>query len=190
MQLNEFDLIQGLQTGEESAFRLLVETYQKPVYNTVLNILQDEHEAEDAAQEVFIKVYQSISRFRGDSALSTWIYRISVHVALDKCRRRKSRVKFSQLKNWFGAGDKEPEVTGHYHPGIRLENKEKAARLFKAIDALPENQRIVFTLLKVQGLSYEEVCQIMNKKLKAVESLMSRAKLNLQQKLEHYDPGT
>ena len=64
----------------------------------MLNILLDEHEAEDAAQEVFIKVYQSISRFRGDSALSTWIYRISVHVALDKCRRRKSGSNSASLK--------------------------------------------------------------------------------------------
>ena len=98
MQLNEFDLIQGLQTGEESAFPSVGRNLPKAVYNTVLNILLDEHEAEDAAQEVFIKVYQSISRFRGDSALSPGSIVFPFMWHWIKCRRRKSRVKFSQLK--------------------------------------------------------------------------------------------
>lgn len=182
--MNETDLIQGLHAGDESAFRHLVIQYQQPVYNTVLNILQDETEAEDAAQEVFIKIYQSVSGFRGDASLSTWIYRISVHMALDKLRRKKSRIRISRMFDWFGESDKVPETPSCYHPGVQLENKEKAARLFQAIAALPENQRLVFSLIKVQGLRYEKVCRILDKNIKAVESLMSRATQNLRDKLE------
>lgn len=182
--MNDLNLIHRLQKGEESAFRQLVEQYQKPVYNTVLNIIQDQTEAEDAAQEVFIRIYQSIRSFRGESALSTWIYRISINMAMDKVRRRSRRSGISSLFDWFGNEAREPESASCYHPGVKLENKEKAARLFAAIASLPDSQRIAFTMIKVQGMNYEEVCQIMNKNLKAVESLMSRAKDNLQKKLK------
>ena len=73
-----------------------------------------------------------------------------------------------------------------HHPGIAAENKEKAAILFKAIESLPEKQKLAFTLIKVQGMGYEEACEIMRQNIKAVESLITRAKLNLQKQLEDY----
>ena len=73
-----------------------------------------------------------------------------------------------------------------HHPGIMTENKEKAAVLFKAIESLPEKQKLAFTLIKVQGMSYEEACEVMQQNVKAVESLISRAKMNLQKELEEY----
>lgn len=73
-----------------------------------------------------------------------------------------------------------------HHPGIAVENKEKAAILFKAIGSLPEKQRLAFTLIKVQGMHYEEACELMQQNIKAVESLISRAKQNLQKQLEAY----
>ena len=72
------------------------------------------------------------------------------------------------------------------HPGIDAENKEKAAILFKAISSLPAKQRLAFTLIKVQGMNYEEACEILQQNIKAVESLISRAKVNLQKQLEQY----
>ena len=73
-----------------------------------------------------------------------------------------------------------------HHPGILAENKEKAAVLFRAIDSLPEKQKLAFTLIKVQGLNYEEACAVMQQNIKAIESLISRAKMNLQKQLENY----
>ena len=73
-----------------------------------------------------------------------------------------------------------------HHPGIVAENKEKAAVLFKAIESLPEKQKLAFTLIKVQGMNYEETCEVMQQNIKAVESLISRAKVNLQKQLENY----
>jgi len=162
----------------------MVESYRNKVYNTVLNILQDTSEAEDSAQEVFIQVYESISSFKEESSLSTWIYRIAVRKALDKLRRRKTRQRLQKWIPWLP--EEEAIQTNFYHPGITLDNKEKAGILFKAIEALPEKQKIAFTLIRVQGMKYEEVSAIMQQNIKAIESLLSRAKQNLQKQLANF----
>jgi RNA polymerase sigma-70 factor (ECF subfamily) len=182
--LQEQDLIQQLRQGNEPAFRWLVENYRNRVFHTVLNILQDSRDAEDAAQETFIQVFESVQSFREDSSLSTWIYRIAAHKALDKIRRRKTRDKLKKILPWWMPDEKRSTIETFNHPGIAAENKEKAAVLFKAIQSLPEKQRLAFTLIKVQGMNYEEVCDIMQQNVKAVESLITRAKLNLQKQLE------
>jgi RNA polymerase sigma-70 factor (ECF subfamily) len=161
-----------------------VENYRNRVFHTVLNILQDSEEAEDAAQETFIQVFESIGSFKEESSLSTWIYRIAVHKALDKLRRRKTRQQLHKILPWWMPDEKKSAL--FQHPGIAAENKEKAAVLFKAIESLPEKQKLAFTLIKVQGMNYEEACEILQQNIKAVESLISRAKVNLQKQLEQY----
>jgi RNA polymerase sigma-70 factor (ECF subfamily) len=184
--LNEQGLIEQLRQGNEPAFRWLVENYRNRVFHTVLNILQDTKEAEDAAQETFIQVFESINSFKAESSLSTWIYRIAVRKALDKIRRRKTRKQLRQFLPWWMPDENKSSEALFQHPGIAAENKEKAAILFKAIEALPEKQKLAFTLIKVQGMNYEEACEVMQQNIKAVESLISRAKMNLQKQLEHY----
>ena len=185
-QLNEQELIQELRQGKEPAFRWLVDNYRNRVFHTVLNILQDSSEAEDAAQETFIQVFESVRSFKEESSLSTWIYRIAVHKALDKIRRRKTRQKLHKLLPWWMPEEKKSSNATFQHPGIVAENKEKASVLFKAIESLPEKQKLAFTLIKVQGMKYEEACEIMQQNSKAVESLITRAKVNLQKQLEIY----
>ncbi len=184
--LNEQELIQALAKGDESAFRWLVDHYRNKVFHTILNIVQDSYEAEDATQEVFISVFESVSSFRGQSSLSTWIYQVAIRKALDKVRRRNTRRRLQQwLPGWMPE-EKRSANNEFHHPGIAMDNKEKAAILFNAIRALPEKQKIAFTLIKVQGMSYEEAGIIMQQGIKAIESLISRAKQNLQKQLEHY----
>ena len=138
--LNEEALIQQLRQGDEPAFRWLVEHYRNRVFHTVLNLLQDTRDAEDATQETFIQVFESIRDFKGASSLSTWIYRIATRKALDKLRRRKTRKKLQQLLPWWMPDEKKSHDPSLFqHPGVAAENREKAAVLFKAIDALPEN---------------------------------------------------
>lgn len=184
--LQEQELIQELRRGNEPAFRWLVEHYRNRVFHTVLNILQDSKEAEDAAQETFIQVFESIGSFKEESSLYTWICRIATRKALDKIRRRKTREKLRKILPWWMPDEKRSAAENFQHPGIAAENKEKAAVLFRAIDALPEKQRLAFTLIKVQGMSYDEACAIMEQNVKAVESLITRAKLNLQKQLEDF----
>jgi RNA polymerase sigma-70 factor (ECF subfamily) len=125
INLNEKELIEQLRQGKEPAFRWLVENYRNRVFHTVLNILQDTKEAEDAAQETFIKVFESIRSFKEESSLSTWIYRIAVHKALDKTRRRKTRQRLHQILPWWMPDEKKSSDALFQHPGIVAENKEK-----------------------------------------------------------------
>ena len=160
------------------------------VYNTALGIVQNAEDAEDIAQEVFIQVHQSVSSFKGESKFSTWLYRITVTKSLDHERRKKRKKRFAFVRSIFG---EQNEVLVNppdfHHPGVVLDNKEDAAVLFRAIAELPESQRVAFTLNKVEGLSYQEVSEVMKNTVSSVESLMHRAKNNLKKKLEDYHKG-
>jgi RNA polymerase sigma-70 factor (ECF subfamily) len=183
--LNEIELIQGLRRGDETAFRFLVDNYQDRVFNTAIGIVQNAEDAEDVAQEVFIQVYRSIHSFKAEAKLSTWIYRITTTRSLDLLRSRKSKKRFGFVQRLFGDGN-EPlfELPDFNHPGVALDQKENSAKLFKAINKLPENQRLAFTLHKLEDLSYQEISEIMKTSVAAVESLMHRAKQNLRKMLE------
>lgn len=175
-----------MKQGDETAFKWLVENYRNRIHNSVLNILQDVDEAEDATQETFIQVYHSIPAFKGNASLSTWIYRIAIRKALEKLRRKKTRERWHSILPWWMPEERKSTETVYLNPGIAVENKEKARVLFSAINALPERQKIAFTLLKVQGMKYEEVCDIMQLGVKAVESLLSRARENLRKELDQF----
>lgn len=183
---SETELIEQLKKGDEAAFRSIVEQWQDMVYNTILGIVQNETEAEDLAQDVFIKVFEKISSFKGDSKFSTWLYRIATTTALDHLRSKKRKKRFGFLQSISGDGGESVQVPDFHHPGVNLDNKERAAVLFKAIEALPENQKAAYTLHKLEGLSYRDVSEVLNTTVSAVESLMSRANQNLRKELETY----
>lgn len=185
--INETELIERLKEGDEAAFKTIVEQWQDMVYNTILGIVQNETEAEDLAQDVFIKVFEKIGTFKGDSKFSTWLYRIATTTALDHLRSKKRKKRFGFLQSLSGAsGEEKEQIPDFNHPGVSLDNKERAAVLFKAIEELPENQRIAYTLHKLEGLSYRDVSEVLNTTVSAVESLMSRANQNLRKQLEDY----
>ncbi len=185
--MNEPQLIRQLQQGDRQAFTQLVQAYQHMVYNTALGIVQHMQEAEDVAQEVFVLAYLNVQHFRGDSKISTWLYRIAITKALDCERKKKTKKRINLVKNVFGIGEKEAEqIADFHHPGVELDNKEQSATLFRAMQQLPENQRVAFTLIKVEGLNYEETSNVMRTTVKAVESLMHRAKENLRKTLKSY----
>ena len=184
--IKETELIEQLKKGDEAAFKTIVEQWKDMVYNTILGIVQNETEAEDLAQDVFIKVFEKISTFKGDSKFSTWLYRIATTTALDHLRSKKRKKRFGFLQSLGGSGDEKESVPDFHHPGVSLDNKERAAVLFKAIEALPENQKTAYTLHKLEGLSYRDVSEVLNTTVSAVESLMSRANQNLRKQLEDY----
>jgi RNA polymerase sigma-70 factor (ECF subfamily) len=185
--LDERILVELLKKGDEAAFKTIVDTWQNMVFNTALGIVQNAEDAEDIAQEVFVQVHQSVSSFKGESKFSTWLYRITITKSLDHERRKKRKKRFAFVRSIFG---EQNEVLVNppdfHHPGVVLDNKEDAAVLFRAIAELPDNQRTAFTLNKVEGLSYQEVSEVMKTTVSSVESLMHRAKNNLKKKLEDY----
>lgn len=187
--MTEQELLIGLRHGEESAFKELVTQFQDKVFNTTLGLLQHHTEAEDIAQEVFIQIFRSIKQFKGDSLLSTWIYRITVTKSLDHVRSKKRKKRFGYITSLFGINNIPVyEPRDFNHPGVLQENKEDAVMLFKMINQLPENQRTAFVLNKVEELSYREIAAILNTTESAVDSLLQRAKQNLRKKINELPP--
>ena len=185
--LNEWNLIERLKKGDEAAFKEIVESSQGLVYNTALGIVQNPEDAEDVAQEVFVQLYESIKSFKGESKLSTWLYRITVSKAMDHLRKKKRKKRFAYVQSLFGANDElVHDPPDFVHPGVSLDNKEKAKELFKAINELPSKQKVAFTLNRIEGLSYQEISEIMKLTVASVESLLHRARKNLRKNLETY----
>jgi RNA polymerase sigma factor (sigma-70 family) len=185
--INETELVERLKQRDETAFKTIVEQWQDMVYNTILGIVQNDTEAEDLAQDVFIKVFEKVGTFKGDSKFSTWLYRIATTTALDYLRSKKRKKRFGFLQSLTGsAGDEKEQIPDFHHPGVNLDNKERAAVLFRAIETLPDNQKAAYTLHKLEGLSYRDVSEVLNTTVSAVESLMSRANQNLRKQLEEY----
>lgn len=176
-----------LKQGDAAAFNTLVREYGDKVYNTVLSILQHKENAEDVSQEVFAEIFQSIKNFKAEAKLSTWIYRIAVTKSLEFTRHRNRKKRMGFIQSLFGMENNIPSAdTPFYHPGVSLDNKETAALLFKMIAKLPENQQAAFILHKTEGLSYNEIAEVMKKPVSAIESLLVRAKQNLYKALKDY----
>lgn len=179
--------IASLKTGDREAFARLVSELQGRIFNTCISIVQNTEDAEDLTQEVFTEVFHSISGFKNESKLSTWIYRIAVTKSLDFLRRKNRKKRFGFLQSLFNSSDElRVEVADFYHPGVSLENKERSAILFRAIENLPERQKTAFVLSKVEELSYSEIAEIMKISVSAVDALLSRARQNLRDELNNY----
>lgn len=174
-----------LQSGEAKAFAEMVLAYQNLVFNTVNGFLGSQSDSEDVAQEVFLQVHLSIKQFKGECKLTTWLYRISVTKSMDWLKRKNRKKRFAFLESLSGRddGEKQLDVAGFDHPGVATERKEQAAILFRALQDLPENQKIAFTLNKVEGLSYQEVADVMAVSVASVEAYLHRAKQNLRKNL-------
>jgi len=190
--MNDKELFNTIKKDKTAGFKRLVELYQRLVVNTCYGFVHNRQDAEDIAQDVFMEVYRSIDRFRGQSKLSTWLYRISVNKSLNHIRDNKKNTWFQSLDILFSSEDQnakvqEPADTKKNIPDEISENKEMGKYIYEAIASLPENQRIAFTLSKYEDLSYKEIADVMEISLSSVESLIFRAKKNLQKKLiRHY----
>jgi RNA polymerase sigma-70 factor (ECF subfamily) len=177
-----------LREGDEQAFRELFDLYRDRVFNTALGLLQHHENAEDTTQEVFIEIHRSVANFRGDCKLSTWIYRITVRKSLELIRSGRRKKRYATVFSLFGYEDRVNVAAEapFYHPGVRLENKERSAILFNAMEKLPLTQRTAFILHKVEGLSHPEIAEIQSTTVSAVESQIVRARRNLRKLLSDY----
>ncbi len=176
------ELVAQLQQGSEAAFRTLVKRYQNRIYQTALSLLRSPQEAEDVAQEVFIEVYQTIAGFRGEAALSTWLYQLATSRALRHRRWATAKKRFAHFTSLLGLENQVlHEVPDHAHPQALLEGEQQVKRLLDHLGRLPAKQQIAFTLRHEQELSYEEIAAVLATTVPAVESLLFRAR----QKLHH-----
>jgi RNA polymerase sigma factor (sigma-70 family) len=180
-------LIDRLKQGDQEAYRQLIESFKDRIFNTILSMIQHHHDAEDLTQEVFLKIHAGIGNFRGESGLSTWIYRMSVNAALDWQRKKRTRNAISYLKNVLHIGHDEISIPDFNHPGILLQEKEFAKSLFHSLHQLPSDQKTVFILMKIEALSQKDTAAIMGKSIKSIEGLLQRTKNNLLKKMNKTD---
>jgi len=187
--MNDKELIQKVAAKDHGAFKALVDRYQSLVINTCYNLLGNRQDAEDVAQEVFFQVYKSAQKFRQEAKLSTWLYRIAVNRSLNFIRDKKRSGWLRNLSSLLEGQRQEVSdvpASNSDRPDIALEKKERNAVVQRAIDSLPDKQRAAFVLHKYEGLSYQEIAEILEHSLSSVESLIHRAKLNLQKRLVRY----
>lgn len=187
---NDSIFIEGLKSNNSKTHYEFVKFYSSRIYNTVLGIVQDREEAEEIAQDVFMKIFKTIHFFDGTSTLSTWVYRITVNKAIDALRVKRRKRPWSVFVNFFNEGQEvNHSAVDFAHPGVQMEQKENASILFKAIEQLPDRQKAVFVLNKLEELSYQEIAETLHLSLSAVDSLMSRARSNLKQYLKLINHG-
>ncbi len=181
-------LIENIVKGDLKSFKILVDEHQQIVLNTCYRFLNNREDSEDLTQEVFVEVYKSLPSFRGESKLSTWIYRIAVTKSLDFIRRKKRKKRFGIIKKVLNTNDPIEDIKDDNNPDpeVRMEELDRIKILNEALGALPENQRAAFTLSKYDEISYKEIAEILNTTIPSVESLIHRAKNNLKKKLRKY----
>ncbi len=188
------DLLDRIRQRDFSAFEELVDRYEGKVYALGLKLTGNPDDAEEVAQEVFLTLYQKLDQFRGESLLSSWIYRITANAAFMKLRdrRKRSTVEYREAAA-DPAADELPEVIASFPRGDwsqaadeRMERGELKARIDQAIAELPDRFKLIFLLKDVQGLSNEEIGEIVNMTVPAVKSRLHRARLFLRERLQRH----
>jgi RNA polymerase sigma-70 factor (ECF subfamily) len=170
---NNRELLKDIASGNAPALRALYGRISDRVYNTALSYVQNEADAQEITQDVFTKVWRSAGSFKAESQVTTWVYRITVNTSLTALKKRERRGMFSALSA------REKEVPDFHHPNAVMESRETNRALFAAIYRLPDRQKTAFVLSYVEELPRQQVAEIMNMSLKAVESLLMRAKKGL-----------
>jgi RNA polymerase sigma-70 factor (ECF subfamily) len=179
---DDAELVARLRRGDPRAFEDLVIAYQHRVFGVALRMLGSRAEAEDLAQEVFLRVHGAVADFRGDAKLSTWLYTIASRLCLNRLASSERRLTREGEETLTRLASKHPG------PAAELERSELETALHRAIAELPEERRIVVVLRDLQGLSYEEIARALELELGTVRSRLHRARLDLKEKLERFLP--
>lgn len=168
--------------GDHYALARLIDHYKSLVFTLAYRVVGDEHEAEDVAQEVFIKVVANLRRFRGDSKLSVWLYRVVYNTALNRLKKRMPRAQ--PLTNEEGEWMPMPELIEEQNPATTVAEAERRAVVRRAVERLPKEYREAVTCYYLKQLSYNEIALVMGVPLGTVKTYLSRAKQALRRILE------
>jgi len=179
--MEESELIEKVNRDDRTASRTFYENYKDMIYNVCYRMLNNKQDAEDATQDVFVKAFRSVHKFRGNAKISTWLYQIAVNTSLNYTRRKKL---VAWLSLDFLMGKEEYLLdNSQVRPDLELEKNESEALVQQAIHSLPPRQRTAVILQRYEGFSYKEIAEVMKTSLSAVESLLHHAKDNLTGKL-------
>ncbi len=178
--MSDKELAEKAKAGDQSAFEQLVIENQNKVYSLALRLVNDREEAADLAQEAFVKAWQGLSSFQGESSFATWVYRLTTNVCIDHLRKKKRRkgVEPSVSLNDEESGWAEP-ADWESDPQLLLERSERGKALARALARLPDWQRRTLVLRELSGLSYQEIGDALDIDLGTVKSRIARARLSL-----------
>jgi RNA polymerase sigma-70 factor (ECF subfamily) len=189
-QAAELALIERCKLSDQTAFASLVELHQDYVYNLAYRILQNHEEADDATQEAFVKIWQALPNFRGESKFSTWLYRIVHNLCLNRIRSNKSAPQTVSVEfSWDDESDEERELVANLpgdpvdDPANRFDSIERRKVIWREVDALPGKYRSIISLYYGQEFSYEEIAAILEVPVGTVKTHLFRAKAMLRNKL-------
>nr|WP_201757303.1 sigma-70 family RNA polymerase sigma factor [Colidextribacter sp. OB.20] len=173
-------MVEKAKAGDQSAFEQLVLDNQNKVYSLALRLVGDREEAADLAQEAFVKAWQGLASFQGESSFATWVYRLTTNVCIDHLRKKKRREGVEAVvslddtdSGWAEPVDRESD------PQRLLERSERGQALARGLDRLPDWQRQVLVLRELSGLSYQEIGEKLDIDMGTVKSRIARARLNL-----------
>ena len=187
--MTDRELMMRVKAGDQSAFKTIVETHQRRVINVAYRLLRNREDAEDVAQETFLRVYLSAKSYKPKAELSTYLYTIATNLALNRLRKKKRLRWFSldQLEEdeETGFGQEAPADPAD-RPDESLERAEREVVVRRALDALPPAQKTAVVLSRYEGLSYKQIAEVMGLSVSAVESKLHRAKQTLRKKLSAY----
>ncbi len=183
------DLMARIAQGDNEAFEILVNRHQASVLNLIYRFIGDRTQAKDLAQEVFIRVWKSAKTYKREAKFTTWLYRITANLCFNelKSSRRKKWFQFLRLGDQHEETIEDTLVDDSPSPEDLLLEKERSRQISDALQGLPDNQRMALILKRYDDLSYQEIAQILDCSVSAVESLLVRAKRSLQEKLENYE---
>jgi RNA polymerase sigma-70 factor (ECF subfamily) len=189
---DDLTLVQRVRTGDQRAYKTLVERYQRKVFSVALGMLKDREEARDVAQEAFVKVYRYLDHFKGDASFYTWLYRITVNICIDVLRRRGAlkgeQVEFDEQQQ-MDVSEANLGALGTRlgtNPQKSMLRKELAEKIQAALAEVPEKHRAILLLRELEGMSYEDLSRTLDIPKGTVMSRLFHARLKVQKVLNEY----
>lgn len=179
-------LIDRCKRGDRNAFDELIRRYERKVYNFAFRLTHNHNDAEDIAAEVFVRIYTSIGKFRGDASFVTWLYRVVTNIYLDACKRKRARPQQSleEMVESEGSSLQRQVEDPAPSPELVAVSNERTDLLRAAIASLPEYQRVMIVMYHQEERSYEEIAASMDMPVGTVKSRLNRARLALRERLE------
>ena len=186
----EEELVREFQAGKREAYDKIADIYQKKIYSLSYNLTRNQMDAQDVTQEVLLTLFRKINMFQGKSAFSSWVYRITLNASYMKLRRKKKEPNISideVMPAFNGAGFQQEKIKdwSDNTESLMFTNETRSV-IKKAVDLLPEKEKVVFLLRDVEGLSTEKTGEVLDLTVPAVKSRLHRARLFLRKKLSNY----
>jgi RNA polymerase sigma-70 factor (ECF subfamily) len=188
---DDLTLVKRVRSGDQRAFKLLVERYQRKVFSVALGMVRDREEAMDVSQEAFVKVYKYLDHFKGDASFYTWLYRITVNVCIDVIRKRGGRSEMLEFDESVQMDTNEANLGAlgtrlGTNPQKSALRKELADKIQEALAQVPEKHRAILLLREIEGMSYEDIARTLEIPKGTVMSRLFHARAKVQKILSEY----